>query len=54
LALSKKDESLFQTFERRILRRLYGPINEGGIWRIRHNELYKFYNEPDIVRMIKI
>jgi hypothetical protein len=35
--LSKKEENLFQIFERRILRRIYGPINEGGIWRIRYN-----------------
>jgi hypothetical protein len=40
--LSKKDENLLQIFERRILRRIYGPINEGGIWRIRYNNgLYK-------------
>jgi hypothetical protein len=53
--LSKKDENLLQIFERRILRSIYGPINEGGIWRIRYNnELYKLYNESDIVRVIKI
>jgi hypothetical protein len=53
--LSKKDENLLQIFERRILRRIYSPINEGGIWRIRYNnELYKIYNEPDRVRVIKI
>jgi hypothetical protein len=47
--LSKKDENLLQIFERRILRKIYGPINEGGIWGIRYNnELYKLYNEPDI------
>jgi hypothetical protein len=29
--------------------RLYGPNNEGGIWRIRYdNELSKLYNELDI------
>jgi hypothetical protein len=46
--LSKKHENLLQIFKRRILRRIYGPINEGGIWKIRYNnELYKLYNEPD-------
>jgi hypothetical protein len=50
----KKNENLLQIFERRILRRIYGSINEGGIWRTRYsNELYKLYNEPDIVRVIK-
>jgi hypothetical protein len=45
---SKKDENLLQILERRILRRIYGPINEGGIWRIRYNnELYKLYSESD-------
>jgi hypothetical protein len=46
--LSKNDEILAQIFERRILRRIYGPINEGGIWRTRYNtEPYTLYNEPD-------
>jgi hypothetical protein len=53
--LSKKDENPLQIFKRRILRRIYSPINEGGIWRIRNkNELYKLYNELDVVRVIKI
>jgi hypothetical protein len=40
-SFSKKDENLLQIFGRRILRRICGPINEGGIWRIRYNnELY--------------
>jgi hypothetical protein len=46
--VSKKDENLLQIFERRILRRIYGPINEGRIWRISYNnELYKLCSEPD-------
>jgi hypothetical protein len=46
--LSKKDENLLQAFERRILRRICGPVNEGGIWRIRYsNEPCKLYSEPD-------
>jgi hypothetical protein len=32
----------------RILKIIYGPITENGIWRSRYNlELYKRYNEPD-------
>jgi len=43
------------TFERKILRRIYGPTQEGGCWRPRwNNELYSLYNEPNIVEDIKI
>jgi hypothetical protein len=53
--LSKKDENILQIFEIIILRRICGPVNEGGMWRIRYNnELYKLYNETDIIRVIKI
>jgi hypothetical protein len=41
--------------ERKILRRIYGPTQEGGCWRSRwNNELYSLYNEPNIVEDIKI
>jgi hypothetical protein len=40
---------------RGILRRIYGPIKENGILRSRYNhEIYKLYNEPDIVTVIKV
>jgi hypothetical protein len=43
------------TFERKILRRIYGPIHEGGCWRPRwNNELYSLYKEPNIVEDINI
>jgi hypothetical protein len=30
-------------------------VQENGVWRKRHNhELYKLFNEPDIVKYIKI
>ncbi|CAG9827498.1 unnamed protein product [Diabrotica balteata] len=42
-------------FERKILRRISGAVNENGVWRRRYNfELYKIYQEPDIVKHIKI
>jgi ribosomal protein S28E/S33 len=38
-------------FERKILRKIYGPIQEGDIWRIRNNEeLNICVNEEDIVK----
>jgi hypothetical protein len=46
---------MLRIFERRILRRIYSPIKENGIWRSRYNhELYKLYNEPDMVKVIKV
>jgi len=46
---------MLNTVERKILRRIYGPTQDGGSWRPRWNsELYSFYNEPNIVEDIKI
>ena len=42
-------------FERKILRRVHGPTQDGGRWRPRWNsELYSLYSEPNIVEDIKI
>jgi len=42
-------------FERKILRRIYGPLCEGAIWRSRYNkELYRLYDETDLVTTIRI
>ena len=52
--LTKSDENLLRIFERKILRKTYGPIQEGDIWRIRNNEeLNRFINGEDIVKFIK-
>ena len=46
---------MLNTFERKILLRIYGPTQEAGLWRPRWNrELYSLYNEPNIVEDIKI
>jgi hypothetical protein len=40
---------MLNRFEGKILRRIYGPTQEGGCWRPRwNNELYSLYNEPNI------
>jgi hypothetical protein len=50
--LSRSDET---TSKRRILRYIFGPMDENGTWRKRHNlELYKLFNEADIVGFIKV
>jgi hypothetical protein len=42
-------------FERKTLRKIYGPSCVNGVWRIKYNdELYNIYKEPSIVKMIKI
>jgi hypothetical protein len=53
--LSKADELRLGVFERKILRRIYGPICEGAIWRSRYNkELHRLYDEIDLVTTVRI
>jgi hypothetical protein len=41
-------------FERKIIRRIYGPVMENNVWRIRYNEeLNIFLKGEDIERFIK-
>jgi hypothetical protein len=53
--LSKADERSLGLFERRVLRCIFGAVQDKGTWRKRYNyELYKLFNEPDIIKHIKI
>ena len=53
--LTQTAEQMLNMFEMKILRRTYGPKQEGGRWLARWNsELYSLYNEPNIVEDIKI
>jgi hypothetical protein len=46
---------MLNRFEKKILRRIYGPTLERGCWRPRwNNELYSLYKETNIVEDIKI
>jgi hypothetical protein len=43
------------TWERKILRKIYGPKSEQGVWIIRSNlEIQNMYKSPDIVTEIKV
>jgi hypothetical protein len=53
--LTKSDGNLLRIFERKILRKIYGPIKEGDTWRIRNNEeLNRSINGEDIFKFIKL
>jgi len=53
--LATRDEQYLRIFERRILSKIFGPVqNEDGSWRIRMNhELNELIENADIVRFIK-
>jgi hypothetical protein len=53
--LTNRDEQYLRIFERRILRKFFGPVqNEDGFWRIRMNhELNDLIKNADIVRYVK-
>jgi hypothetical protein len=41
--------------ESRPSRIIYGPVKENGVWGPRYNhELYILYNEPDIMKAMKV
>jgi hypothetical protein len=53
--LSRSDEKLLRIFERRVLRYIFVSVEENGTWTKRYNlELYTLFNEPDIIRFIKV
>jgi hypothetical protein len=52
--MTRKDENVLRMFERRISGKIYGPIEENSIRRLRYNhELCLLYNEPDIMKVFK-
>jgi len=53
--LTNKTEKMLMTWERKILRKIYGPTKENGQWRINTDlELITKYKSQDIVTVIKI
>ena len=53
--LSKSDEILLPAFERKMLRRILGPVCVEGQWKSRYNdELYEMYGDVTVVQHIKL
>ncbi|GBN72425.1 hypothetical protein AVEN_273745-1 [Araneus ventricosus] len=43
-----------ETFERKVLRTIFGHVLEQGCWRTRYNfELYRLYEEPQVTKIIR-
>jgi hypothetical protein len=48
-------EMALAAFERKILRKIFGPVSINGSWRLRYNEeLYHMYRSADVVTHIKL
>jgi len=53
--LPQTSEQELKTFERKILRKIYGPVNDEGYWRRRYNaELILLYQDVDVIKKIKL
>jgi hypothetical protein len=53
-AMKKEDENILRRFERKIIRRIYGPVRQGRKWRIRNSEeIYNIIRKKYIVRFAK-
>jgi hypothetical protein len=52
--LTMEEERVLAVFERKIVRKIYGPVKENELWRIRRNdELEDIIKGENIVRFIK-
>lgn len=53
--ITEKSANLLDRLERKILRRIFGPVNDRGTWRARYNhEIYQRYKDTPIVMHIKL
>jgi hypothetical protein len=53
-SLTMEEERALAVFERKMLRKIYGPVKENEIWRIRQNdELEATIKRGNIIRFIK-
>jgi hypothetical protein len=53
--MTKKVENIINSYERKILGRILGPINDNETWRIRYNkEMYTLYEDSELSTDIKL
>jgi hypothetical protein len=53
--MTSKSEEMLDAFERKILRRIYGPKKVEGVWRMRYNtEIYDLYKEVKVSVFIRL
>jgi hypothetical protein len=52
--LAANDRNSLEVWERKVLRKIYGPVCENGEWRIQTNtELVELYEELHVVTEVK-
>jgi hypothetical protein len=52
--LSKSDSNRLKIFERKIIIKIHGTVNEEGKWRIQsNNEIKRIFEDENIVKFIK-
>ncbi|GFW55924.1 uncharacterized protein TNCV_4390651 [Trichonephila clavipes] len=51
--MSRTDENMISIYKRKILKFIFGEVQENGTWRSNF-ELYHSYKESDIINFIKI
>jgi len=53
--MTKNSQNKLEVFERRILRRIFGSLNENEIWRRRYNrEIYQLFKEALILDFVRL
>jgi hypothetical protein len=53
--LTVTEENILRIFERKIIRKIYGPVMENNSWRTRYNEeISKLLKGEDIVKIHKV
>ena len=53
--MTRNDAGVCGVFERKVLRKIFGPLRVGDDFRIRTNdELYELYNDMDVVQRVNV